>query len=168
MDIFLSYYSKRFMNDNNDLNNHSTIKKSKNWDQERYGMPVTSLHMDINDRCLGLTNKNSQCKLKKKKCSNYCFVHEERYKLDKPSDCSICYEALDNNDKPTKCGHWYHKKCVDKWLETNTNCPICRTELRTASLKLEIDSSLRIDDVIWERFLANVRSQLRDLLSNQN
>lgn len=28
------------------------------------------------------------------------------------------------------CGHEFHKKCIEKWLETSTSCPICRKECK--------------------------------------
>ncbi len=52
---------------------------------------------------------------------------------DNGEDCSICLNPLENvigNNcsvvctKP--CGHAFHKKCINKWLVKNKNCPLCR------------------------------------------
>lgn len=48
-------------------------------------------------------------------------------KLDKPSDCIICTESLNNVDAPLPCGHWLHLSCVKKHFKPE--CPICRTKL---------------------------------------
>ncbi len=42
--------------------------------------------------------------------------------------CSIC---LDNFKEGTYkrelcCGHVFHKKCIDKWVQKDHSCPICR------------------------------------------
>ena len=47
--------------------------------------------------------------------------------------CIICFDNYKPNEcvrKLNKCGHIFHKKCIDKWFyknEYNMNCPICRT-----------------------------------------
>ncbi|KAF3322969.1 E3 ubiquitin-protein ligase RING1-like protein [Carex littledalei] len=47
-------------------------------------------------------------------------------------ECSICLEKLfdkENKDavvKETSCGHKYHGKCIDKWLDIHGSCPLCR------------------------------------------
>ena len=40
--------------------------------------------------------------------------------------CSICLDTIDNLFV-TNCGHYFHKRCIDRWLNTNDNCPLCRT-----------------------------------------
>jgi hypothetical protein len=46
--------------------------------------------------------------------------------------CSICYEEFKKNEYCRKlplCGHFFHKKCVDKWLRKDIlemRCPLCR------------------------------------------
>ena len=43
-------------------------------------------------------------------------------------ECSICYVDYSASDEVRilKCGHDYHKKCVDEWLTRHRNrCPIC-------------------------------------------
>ena len=47
--------------------------------------------------------------------------------------CNICCEDyIVGQYKRTlpSCNHVFHKKCVDKWLKTKSNCPICRNELK--------------------------------------
>jgi hypothetical protein len=46
--------------------------------------------------------------------------------------CNICFEEY--SIKTYKrvlpdCKHCFHKKCIDKWLKSKSNCPICRTNL---------------------------------------
>jgi NACalpha-BTF3-like transcription factor len=44
--------------------------------------------------------------------------------------CSICFESLeDDKIHTTKCSHSYHKECLEKWLNKNNTCPICRTKI---------------------------------------
>ena len=47
--------------------------------------------------------------------------------------CNICCEDyIIGQYKRTipACNHIFHKKCVDKWLKSKSNCPICRNELK--------------------------------------
>ena len=49
-------------------------------------------------------------------------------------DCSICYESMLTDESDTdveiiqklSCGHIYHTECIDKWININNTCPICR------------------------------------------
>lgn len=48
--------------------------------------------------------------------------------------CFICMDNYKINElKRTlpKCSHYFHKKCVDKWLKKRSSCPVCRDELIT-------------------------------------
>jgi len=55
-------------------------------------------------------------------------------KGDKITDemCNICFSNYKENEYKRvlkKCGHYFHKKCIDKWFcknKDNMNCPICR------------------------------------------
>ena len=46
-------------------------------------------------------------------------------------DCSVCYNVLParSNHVFTLCGHLFCVRCVLKWWDTNSTCPICRAEL---------------------------------------
>lgn len=52
-------------------------------------------------------------------------------------ECCICIGSFEEQDKVKVlpvCGHCFHSECVDKWLSTQSSCPICRADLRVDSL----------------------------------
>jgi len=56
------------------------------------------------------------------------FPSSEKASDFPPSEkCSICFEV--NNDVKLRCGHPFHKTCIDQWLESSNTCPLCRTDL---------------------------------------
>ena len=48
-----------------------------------------------------------------------------RYK----EECPICSEEIKDEAqiKATKCGHLFHKDCLNQWTSQNNSCPSCRT-----------------------------------------
>mmetsp|Transcript_6087 Transcript_6087/g.18401 ORF Transcript_6087/g.18401 Transcript_6087/m.18401 type:complete len:235 (-) Transcript_6087:65-769(-) len=65
------------------------------------------------------------------------FVDAERNGGDKvgiTADelCPICivdYEE-DEEVKTLPCGHFFHSQCIDGWLGRQSNCPVCKYELK--------------------------------------
>lgn len=49
------------------------------------------------------------------------------------SSCPICLDNYKDNEfkRELKCGHTYHKKCIDKWIKHKNTCPICRKKCIT-------------------------------------
>ena len=50
--------------------------------------------------------------------------------------CPICLENFTTNNcviRELKCGHIFHKKCIDKWLYNSEKmeCPYCNSKLKT-------------------------------------
>ena len=43
-------------------------------------------------------------------------------------NCAICLEEFSNGDKrkTLECLHGFHAQCVDRWLQSNASCPICK------------------------------------------
>jgi len=46
---------------------------------------------------------------------------------DKPGECPICWESLDEIDQPLSCGHYMHRSCLLN--AGKTRCGICRQEV---------------------------------------
>ncbi|CAH8360046.1 unnamed protein product [Eruca vesicaria subsp. sativa] len=56
-----------------------------------------------------------------------------RYKkgdgLVESSDCSVCLSEFQENEKLRllpECNHAFHVPCIDTWLKSHSNCPLCR------------------------------------------
>ena len=93
--------------------------------------------------CNGLTKKGLPCK-KKVKTGKYCFLHNKETKsetpkipvLEKPDDCIICTEPLNEKYPLSPCGHWVHRNCQ---LQSGSRCVFCRTEIDLTQVeKIEI------------------------------
>lgn len=80
------------------------------------------------DYCIANTKKGSQCCNKPLLDNIYCGIHlKKNHKYNKPEECPICFESLNNTNIPLSCGHWVHKKCILNWKD---QCPICRTTIK--------------------------------------
>ncbi|RAL47031.1 hypothetical protein DM860_017072 [Cuscuta australis] len=45
------------------------------------------------------------------------------------TDCSVCLSAFREDEilrLLPKCNHAFHIRCIDTWLRSHTNCPLCR------------------------------------------
>jgi len=52
---------------------------------------------------------------------------------DEGSACSICQDNFTSGQairKIVQCRHEYHRGCIDTWLQSNVQCPICRHDVR--------------------------------------
>lgn len=77
----------------------------------------------INFETTNLLIKNHTYYSKVKSEEEIDFIPEEC----SHEECSICFEEILNNDlKSLKCGHYFHKNCIDSWLKINPICPYCR------------------------------------------
>lgn len=50
--------------------------------------------------------------------------------------CCICLDDVVGGDDgntsgvvKTRCGHWFHKDCLEDWTQRHNNCPLCRAPL---------------------------------------
>jgi hypothetical protein len=64
--------------------------------------------------------------------------HKSILNFDKKTygeECPICFEFFEELDEDLllctlKCGHSYHKKCVNDWLSKDNTCPNCRIQIK--------------------------------------
>ena len=71
----------------------------------------------------------------------------EKIKKDDPllvdeESCFICFEKYKEKELKRKlphCNHFFHKKCIDKWLKNKSTCPHCRIDLMDHITLSEVD-----------------------------
>jgi len=56
-------------------------------------------------------------------------------------ECPICYDTMlyPRLTKTLRCGHKFHRKCIEQWNATNPSCPFCK-----ASIEPELPHHLRM------------------------
>lgn len=58
------------------------------------------------------------------------FIHQVGKRIGICSDeCVICMEEFKEGENCrflSNCRHAFHQKCIDDWLATASNCPVCR------------------------------------------
>lgn len=67
--------------------------------------------------------------------SRYASPYQSRYaprNITSPirrreETCAICLETCKH--KTAKCGHYFHKACINTWRSRSVRCPICRGRL---------------------------------------
>lgn len=45
-------------------------------------------------------------------------------------ECPVCLSGFEEGEEVRKlprCKHWFHAPCIDMWLYSHFDCPICRT-----------------------------------------
>ena len=67
----------------------------------------------------------------KKKIKICRFSKDELGNNFRNSQCIICFVDFIKNEKIKflKCCHYYHPACLDKWLDKEKKCPICKEEI---------------------------------------
>ena len=82
------------------------------------------------------------------------LVAEALKTVDAPCDeddlgCPICLEGDDAAAwKETPCGHRFHGRCVERWLQEKESCPMCRREVVTAPAATA-DCTAAFLDFLW-------------------
>ncbi|XP_039002832.1 E3 ubiquitin-protein ligase RING1-like [Hibiscus syriacus] len=63
-----------------------------------------------------------------------------KYKKDdgviEGTECSVCLTEFEEEERLRllpKCSHAFHIPCIDTWLRSHTNCPMCRAPLVSAN-----------------------------------
>ena len=71
-------------------------------------------------------NENASDKISSASLEIMVINCEDKEALD--NDCLICMEAIEVKQEVVKltCLHYYHHKCISKWLTKKSSCPICR------------------------------------------
>jgi len=92
----------------------------------------------------------------------------DSFPVNEDDNCTICLEPLEEYDylkifaikdgKEYGCGHVFHKKCIRKWLEKASACPLCMCQLPVDDNQAELD---RIEERYRELQLADEERRKR-------
>lgn len=50
------------------------------------------------------------------------------------SGCAVCLSEYDEGDllRRLPCGHYFHRRCADQWLQRSKRCPLCMQDIDAA------------------------------------
>ncbi|KAJ7523994.1 hypothetical protein O6H91_18G072100 [Diphasiastrum complanatum] len=61
-----------------------------------------------------------------------------------PAECAVCLSEFQEGEKARwlpKCGHVFHLECIDRWLFSQSTCPLCRVSLIPESHAITLEST---------------------------
>ncbi|KAI3798612.1 hypothetical protein L1987_33889 [Smallanthus sonchifolius] len=64
--------------------------------------------------------------------SIHVFKYKRDEKLIEGIDCSVCLSEFEEDESLRllpKCSHAFHVPCIDTWLRSHKNCPLCRAPI---------------------------------------
>ncbi|KAK4599200.1 hypothetical protein RGQ29_009309 [Quercus rubra] len=72
-----------------------------------------------------------------------------KYKKDEGliegTECSVCLNEFHEDEMLRllpKCSHAFHIRCIDTWLRSHTNCPLCRANIITTMMNSGNDGDI--------------------------
>ncbi|CAN1829211.1 RING-H2 finger protein ATL54 [Linum perenne] len=86
------------------------------------------------------------------------FRYEKSDRLIDGTDCSVCLSEFEQDETLRllpKCSHAFHIPCIDTWLRSHTNCPLCRAPIVSSA----IDGSSEIEESQAENSNSEISSQ---------
>ncbi|KAI7980722.1 RING-H2 finger protein ATL51 [Camellia lanceoleosa] len=64
------------------------------------------------------------------------FKYNKEDGLVEGTDCAVCLSEFQENERLRllpKCSHAFHLPCIDVWLKSHSNCPLCRANVLVPS-----------------------------------
>ena len=109
-------------------NNTNIINENNNNEYYSFDIEFEIINQNGNE------DENNDYFLNSKDIDNRLSKCQKIKKTDKLLDetCFICMDNYKINELKRilpNCSHYFHKKCVDKWLKKRASCPVCRDEL---------------------------------------
>ncbi|KAL0410902.1 UNVERIFIED_CONTAM: RING-H2 finger protein ATL52 [Sesamum latifolium] len=69
-------------------------------------------------------------------------------------ECAVCLSEF-RDDEPLrllpKCSHAFHLPCIDTWLKSHSNCPLCRANVVALAHPVQTSSALNLDAYAVQR-----------------
>ncbi|XP_019173266.1 PREDICTED: RING-H2 finger protein ATL54-like [Ipomoea nil] len=64
--------------------------------------------------------------------------------VGKRAECAVCLNLFQEDDTlriMPKCNHAFHVSCIDTWLKSHKNCPVCRAVIELVDVKYPAGAS---------------------------
>jgi hypothetical protein len=96
------------------------------------------------------------------------FIYAEKVQKNENEqelECVICLSGFENGEMGRclpKCGHGFHVECIDMWLNSHSNCPICRASIvvfENDSSSNNVDGSSSFAEIVIDE---NSSSEIRE------
>ena len=121
----------------NNLENQNEIIEDdiNNLELENVDFPPENLHHEYNSHHTYNDINRHHKRCKSKGINNINLIEENQIKninaYNEYKNCSICLENYELGDKISylPCFHFYHSKCIKKWLKCSKRCPLCKKEV---------------------------------------
>lgn len=85
--------------------------------------------------------------------------------VDSQEDCPVCMEPLSNDPVITTCTHTFCYPCIERVIETQAKCPMCRQVGLSFANALEVFNSRSSLEISWQcfnsRLLENLEARSR-------
>ncbi|KAI3732892.1 hypothetical protein L1987_64104 [Smallanthus sonchifolius] len=91
------------------------------------------------------------------------FKYKKGDNLIDGTDCSVCLNEFQNDETLRllpKCNHAFHIPCIDMWLRSHINCPLCRAGILSNTLSAVLSSD---DHRILPTSGSDPNTQMEDL-----
>ncbi|KAI3819858.1 hypothetical protein L1987_13710 [Smallanthus sonchifolius] len=91
------------------------------------------------------------------------FKYKKGDNLIDGTDCSVCLTEFQDDEMLRllpKCNHAFHIPCIDMWLSSHTNCPLCRAGILSNTLSAVLSSD---DQRFLPRSGSDPNTQMEDL-----
>lgn len=86
-------------------------------------------------------------------------LYSTKPKINSPRDCAVCLLEFDEDQYVRTlpiCSHAFHVDCIDVWLKSHANCPLCRAGVITAESPLTPLMAARIRPSFDDPILLNM------------
>ncbi|KAJ9129299.1 hypothetical protein P3X46_033896 [Hevea brasiliensis] len=73
------------------------------------------------------------------------FKYKKDEGLIEGTECSVCLNEFQDDESLRllpKCSHAFHIPCIDTWLRSHKNCPLCRAPIVCDNFNVQVDLSV--------------------------
>uniref|UniRef100_A0A1A9W0L8 RING-type domain-containing protein n=1 Tax=Glossina brevipalpis TaxID=37001 RepID=A0A1A9W0L8_9MUSC len=122
-------------------NNSWDSESQDNWDSTALQQVTDELRQDLNY----LINSQQVLEEARSGLDELCgddrmiiintLLPSEEYNIETSNgdqlSCAICIDDLLSKEiiRTLQCNHRFHVKCIDKWLQSHSTCPMCRAHV---------------------------------------